>query len=76
MTAKFNDFVIRFANVNGSRFCQRQRYVRQGAFRMGIPVATRNISLRIFRDCQRGLRFESARRAIWDGAKAWTLWWP
>jgi 2-oxoglutarate ferredoxin oxidoreductase subunit alpha len=43
MTIKYNDFVIRFANVNGSGSASANGMFAKALFRMGIPVATRNI---------------------------------
>jgi 2-oxoglutarate ferredoxin oxidoreductase subunit alpha len=40
---KVNDFVIRFANVNGSGSASANGMFAKALFRMGIPVATRNI---------------------------------
>ena len=40
---KFNDFVIKFANVNGSGSASANGMFAKALFRMGIPVATRNI---------------------------------
>jgi 2-oxoglutarate ferredoxin oxidoreductase subunit alpha len=39
----FNDFVIRFANVNGSGSASANGMFAKALFRMGVPVATRNI---------------------------------
>lgn len=39
----FNDFVIRFANVNGSGSASANGMFAKALFRMGLPVATRNI---------------------------------
>ncbi len=39
----FNDFVIRFANVNGSGSASANSMFAKAIFRMGVPVATRNI---------------------------------
>lgn len=41
--ARYNDFVIRFANVNGSGSASANGMFAKALFRMGIPVATRNI---------------------------------
>ena len=41
--ATYNDFVIRFANVNGSGSASANSMFAKALFRMGIPVATRNI---------------------------------
>ena len=38
-----NDFVIRFANVNGSGSASANAMFAKALFRMGIPVSTRNI---------------------------------
>ena len=43
MHVKYNDFVIRFANVNGSGSASANGMFAKALFRMGIPVATRNI---------------------------------
>ena len=43
MTVTYNDFVIRFANVNGSGSASANGMFAKALFRMGIPVATRNI---------------------------------
>jgi len=39
----YNDFVIRFANVNGSGSASANSMFAKALFRMGVPVATRNI---------------------------------
>lgn len=38
-----NDFVIRFANVNGSGSASANGMFAKALFRMGVPVSTRNI---------------------------------
>jgi 2-oxoglutarate/2-oxoacid ferredoxin oxidoreductase subunit alpha len=43
MSTLYNDFVIRFANVNGSGSASANGMFAKALFRMGIPVATRNI---------------------------------
>lgn len=43
MSVIHNDFVIRFANVNGSGSASANGMFAKALFRMGIPVATRNI---------------------------------
>ena len=43
MSTVYNDFVIRFANVNGSGSASANGMFAKALFRMGIPVATRNI---------------------------------
>lgn len=43
MSVIYNDFVIRFANVNGSGSASANGMFAKALFRMGIPVATRNI---------------------------------
>ncbi len=39
----YNDFVIRFANVNGSGSASANGMFAKAIFRMGVPVAVRNI---------------------------------
>ena len=41
--ASYNDFVIRFANVNGSGSASANGMFAKALFRMGVPIATRNI---------------------------------
>ena len=43
MKVTYNDFVIRFANVNGSGSASANGMFAKALFRMGIPVAARNI---------------------------------
>jgi len=43
MSVSYNDFVIRFANVNGSGSASANSMFAKALFRMGIPVAIRNI---------------------------------
>src|SRR5437868_5816232 len=38
-----NDFVVRFANVNGSGSASANRLFARSILRMGVPVASRNI---------------------------------
>ncbi|MBV1905376.1 MAG: 2-oxoacid:acceptor oxidoreductase subunit alpha [Pseudomonadales bacterium] len=40
---KYNDFVIRFANVNGSGSASANNMFAKALFRMGIPLAIRNL---------------------------------
>jgi len=42
-SVRYNDFVVRFANVNGSGSASANGMFAKALFRMGIPVATRNI---------------------------------
>ena len=43
MDKKINDFVIRFANVNGTGSASANNIVAKTIFRMGIPVSPKNI---------------------------------
>ncbi len=38
-----NDFVVRFANVNGSGSASANNMFAKAVFRMGIPVSPKNI---------------------------------
>ncbi|MEX0851865.1 MAG: 2-oxoacid:acceptor oxidoreductase family protein, partial [Bauldia sp.] len=40
---RVNDFVVKFANVNGSGSASANRLFARSILRMGVPVATRNI---------------------------------
>ena len=40
---KINDFVIKFANVNGSGSASANSLFAKAVFRMGVPVAPKNI---------------------------------
>ncbi len=40
---RVNDFVVKFANVNGSGSASANRLFARAILRMGVPVATRNI---------------------------------
>src|SRR5438270_12138042 len=41
--SEVNDFVVKFANVNGSGSASANRLFARSILRMGVPVATRNI---------------------------------
>src|SRR5688500_7454904 len=42
-TAKINDFVVRFANVNGTGSASANALFTKAVFRMGVPVTPKNI---------------------------------
>jgi 2-oxoglutarate ferredoxin oxidoreductase subunit alpha len=42
-TVRVNDFVVKFANVNGSGSASANRLFARSIIRMGVPVASRNI---------------------------------
>ncbi|HKP78878.1 MAG TPA: 2-oxoacid:acceptor oxidoreductase subunit alpha, partial [Phenylobacterium sp.] len=41
--ARINDFVVKFANVNGSGSASANGLFARSVMRMGVPVAARNI---------------------------------
>lgn len=43
MAAKINEWVVRFANVNGSGSASANQLFAQSLFRMGLPVSVKNI---------------------------------
>ncbi|MEL6924924.1 MAG: 2-oxoacid:acceptor oxidoreductase family protein, partial [Bacteroidota bacterium] len=43
MGSKINDFVVRFANVNGTGSASANNIFAKAIFRMGIPVSPKNI---------------------------------
>ena len=59
-----NDFVVKFANVNGSGSASANALFAKSVLRMGIPVSSRNI----FPSNIQGTRFASPRRDIWARA--------
>ena len=54
---KINDFVIKFANVNGSGSASANSLFAKAVFRMGVPVSPKNISRQIYKDCPHGSKF-------------------
>ena len=42
-TSKVNDFVVRFANVNGTGSASANFLFTKSIFRMGVPVTPKNI---------------------------------
>ena len=65
-----NDFVIKFANVNGTGSASANGMFAKAIFRMGIPVSQETSSPQIFRGCPPGTRCASVRTAIWVAAAA------
>ena len=49
-----NDFVIRFANVNGSGSASANELFARSVLRMGVPVSARNIFPPTSRACPSG----------------------
>ena len=52
-----NDFVIKFANVNGTGSASANSLIMKAIFRMGVPVTGKNYFPRTSRACRRGTRF-------------------
>ena len=67
-----NDFVIKFANVNGTGSASANGMFAKAIFRMGIPVSPRNIFPSNIQDYPPGTRCASVRTAIWAAAAAST----
>ena len=53
---RVNDFVVKFANVNGTGSASANSLIMKAIFRMGVPVTGRTIFPRIFRVCPPGMR--------------------
>ena len=66
-----NDFVVRFANVNGSGSASANELFARAILRMGVPVAPRKFSRPTSRDCRPGTRCAS-REAGHLGARGGT----
>jgi hypothetical protein len=56
-TNKTNDFVVRFANVNGTGSASANFLFTKAIFRMGIPVTPKIFSLPIYRVCLPGMKY-------------------
>ena len=54
--ASTNDFVVKFANVNGSGSASANQLFAKSILRMGIPIASRNIFPATSRACRPGSR--------------------
>jgi hypothetical protein len=68
-----NDFVVKFANVNGSGSASANELFAKAILRMGVPVSPRNIfPSATSRACPPGTRCASARPAGSAGAAAST----
>ena len=63
-----NDFVIKFANVNGSGSASANELFAKAILRMGVPVSPRNI----FKACRLGTKPGYAKKVIWAVAVAST----
>ena len=70
--AAVNDFVVKFANVNGSGSASANELFARSILRMGVPVARATSSRPTSRACRPGTRCASPRRAISAGAAAST----
>ena len=51
-----NDFVVKFANVNGSGSASANELFAKAILRMGVPVGPRNIFRPTSRACRPGTR--------------------
>jgi len=67
--SNINDFVVRFANVNGTGSASANFLFAKAIFRMGIPISAKNIFPSIFRDCLHGMRLEFQKKVISGGKK-------
>ncbi len=61
--SRVNDFVVRFANVNGSGSASANEMFARAVMRMGIPVAPRNISRPTSKACRPGTKCASRKPA-------------
>ena len=53
-----NDFVIKFANVNGTGSASANQMFAKSIFRMGIPISPKIFFLQISKVCLLGLKSE------------------
>ena len=66
-----NDFVIKFANVNGTGSASANNLFAKALFRMGIPVSPKNIFPSNIQGLPPGMRFALMTRAIWVAEVEW-----
>jgi hypothetical protein len=59
-----NDFVVRFANVNGTGSASANTMFAKSIFRSGVPVSAKNIFPSISRDFLHGMKCASAAKDI------------
>ena len=70
-----NDFVIKFANVNGSGSASANGLLMKAIFRMGVPVSTKNFFPPTSRGSPPGSRFVSAVTVIRRAVGRLMSWW-
>ncbi len=66
--SRINDFVIRFANINGSGSASANELFARTILRMGVPIAPRNIFPSNIQGLPTWYEVESPKRAIWARA--------
>jgi ferredoxin len=67
-----NDFVVKFANINGSGSAIANELFARAILRMGVPVSPRNIFPSNIQGCRPGTKCASPSTAISAAAAAWT----
>ena len=72
--AATNDFVVKFANVNGSGSASANELFARCILRMGVPVASRNIFPSNIQGLPTWYEVRVPAKAGWAGAAAWTSW--
>ena len=70
-----NDFVVKFANVNGSGSASANELFARCILRMGVPVASRNIFPSNIQGLPTWYEVRVSAAAGSDGAAASTSWW-
>ena len=75
MSSKINDFVIRFANVYGSGSASANGMFAKALFRMGIPVATRNIFPSNIQGLPTWFEVRVSEKGYLGRREGLTLWW-
>ena len=67
-----NNFVVKFANVNGSGSASANEMFARSILRMGVPVTSRNIFPSNIQGLPPGTKSGCRETAGWDGAAAST----
>ena len=73
--SRVNDFVVRFANVNGSGSASANEMFARAILRMGVPVAPRNIFPSNIQGLPTWYEVRVSKPAISARAAASTSWW-
>ena len=75
MAVSCNDFVIRFANVNGSGSASANGMFAKAIFRMGVPVAARNLFPSNIQGLPTWFEVRVSEAGYLAAEREWMSWW-